>query len=166
MGEGRNPWGALAGFIMEEQGCRGLDFTWVLHRVMLSGPCAAVLWIEQCILRQGQSLHFMQSCPGSHRALSKAQVLGSRQPQIYEYNPPCRPSSGAESLSLLAGNTGVRQFLGADFALPCSLSLQLTRTWRSQKHRECQTGHTGPCSSCRTSKIQLRRRRAGMLQNH
>lgn len=74
-------------------------------------------------------------------------------------------------MSLLEGNCGVREFLRADFALPCSLSLQLTRTWRSQKHRECQTGHTGPCSSCRRKmgqmgKIQLRGQRAGMLQNH
>lgn len=59
MREGRNRWESLSGFIMEEQGCRGLDFTWVLHRVMLSGPCAAGFWVKQCTVHQGQSLHIM-----------------------------------------------------------------------------------------------------------
>lgn len=58
IGEGNNPWEFLVGFVMEEKGCRVLAdlqaLTWGLNKVVLSGLHAAVLWIKQCILHQGE----------------------------------------------------------------------------------------------------------------
>ena len=69
---------SLVGFVIEEKGCRVLAdlqaFTWGLHKVVLSGLHAAVLWIKQCILHQGESLVFMQPYPGFQRDLSNALV--------------------------------------------------------------------------------------------